>query len=149
MGINSGEVSSLPTKEAAVSQCWKSPAPTEDYAIFQSSSSPSPWHHQLGGQASACNALLNWREVNSQSQQASQLLTKSSCSEALLSAVPQMKACIVGGCRRSALPGGWFRCSATQTPTLGHCSEMLLSSSQGTVLLAVARIQQQGTEQLW
>lgn len=34
----------------------------------------------LGGQASAHNALLNQREVNSQSQQASQLLAKSSCS---------------------------------------------------------------------
>lgn len=68
--------------------------------------------------------------------------------EALLFPVPQMKAHIVGGCRRSALPGGRFRCSATETSTLGHCSKMLLSSSQGTALLAVARIQQCGTEQL-
>lgn len=65
--------------------------------------------------------------------------------EALLVPVPQMKAHIVASCRHSALPGGCFRCSVTETPTLGHCSETLLSSSQGTVLLAVARIQKQGT----
>lgn len=68
--------------------------------------------------------------------------------EALLFPVPQMKARIVGGCRHSALPGGRFRCSASETPTLSHCSETLLSSSQGIALLAVARIQQWGTEQL-
>lgn len=68
--------------------------------------------------------------------------------EARLFPVAQMKARIVGGCRRSALPGGRFRCSASETPTLGHCSETLLRSSQGTALLAAARIQQRGTEQL-
>lgn len=150
MGINSGEVSSLPTKEVAVLQCWKSPAPTEDCAIFQCSSSPSPWHcHPWEVRHQPTMPCSTREKLILKASKLHSFLLRALALEAPIFAVPQKKACIVGGCRRSALPGGRFRCSGTETPTLSHCSETLLSSSQGTVLLAVARVQQRGTEQLY
>lgn len=68
----------------------------------------------LGGKAVSLQyAPLNQRKINFQSQQASRLLTedfllRSHC----FLPVPQMKARIVGGCRRAPLLGGRFRCSA-------------------------------------
>lgn len=60
--------------------------------------------------ASLQRAPLNQSKINFQSQQASQLPTEGfSPRSHCLSPAPQMKAGIVGGCRRAALPGGPFQ----------------------------------------
>lgn len=126
------------------------PAPTEDCAVFQCSSSPSPWHcHPWEVRHQPIMPCSTGEKLILKASKLHSFLLRALAPEALLFPVAQKKACIVGGCRRSALPGGRFRCSATESPTLSHCSETLLNSSQGTALLAGGRIKQQGTQQLY
>lgn len=83
MRINSGEVAVAQQKRLLCRNAGRAQLPQR---VVPSSSAPAvhpPGTAALGDEAPACNASFSWREVNSQSQQASQLPAKSCCSRGI------------------------------------------------------------------